>query len=664
MAANNLDSSGRTWRFGFSMQTKLIAIFLVAKIIPLILLGVIAWYQFDILGTTLKEIAVSDSAASLNASAVKNIERITTDAAQRVADFLYSRDDDLRYVATLEPNEANFAAFINGLRGRVVKQGQWALAAAGNSWVNRTPPPAVGKAGASSNPENNDMDGFHAIPPSNFEYQETPLYDEVTYLDANGMELVKVVADASSKRRYPMNPAKRNVSQRENTYVKAETYFPKLKTLRPGEIFVSDVTGAYAGTNYIGMYTPSNVSKAAQQRGYPIGYAPEDQAYAGKENPNGRRFEGIVRFAMPVTDEAGRVKGYVTLALNHDHIMEFVDHITPMDERYTQLPDAYEGNYAFIWDYNCRSICHPRHHSITGFDPETGDPQIPWLEESIYEGWQKSGKALWTDFVRNLPTFHQQSRTKRPAPALTRAGLVGLDGRYLNNAPQCIGWMDLTGGGGSGSFYILWSGLYKLNTAAAIPYYTGQYAPSADNGFSRRGFGFVAVGSGLESFTRPARETETKLVSSVNENMASTLWRLIVTTTLLTAAVIVVAVAMAWHISRPIKRMANHMSRLAVGDFISEDVDKHDSGRTDEIGLLARSLNELTQARRDELEMADAIASGDYTRSIPLRSEMDMLGRSLNTMVRTKPTCWRPSPPASRRTPQTPPRQARRCAPG
>jgi hypothetical protein len=67
---------------------------------------------------------------------------------------------------------------------------------------------------------------------------------------------------------------------------------------------------------------------------------------------------------------------------------------------------------------------------------------------------------------------------------LTQRSLVGLDGRYVNNAPQCTGWMNLTEKGGSGSFYILWSGLYKLTTAAAIPYYTGQYAPSADNNYS------------------------------------------------------------------------------------------------------------------------------------------------------------------------------------
>ncbi len=193
--------------------------------------------------------------------------------------------------------------------------------------------------------------------------------------------------------------------------------------------------------------------------------------------------------------------------------------------------------------------------------------------------------------------------------------------------------MDLTKDGGSGSFYILWSGLYKLNTAAAIPYYTGQYAPSADNGFSRRGFGFVAIGSGLEYFTKPAQETEAKLVYSIEENMTSTITRLVITTAILTIIVIFIAVWMAWGISGPVKRMANHMSRLAIGDLVHSDVPEVDQRRYDEIGLLARSLHDLTISRQDELEMANAIATGDYTKSIPLRSDQDLLGKALNAMV-------------------------------
>jgi PAS domain S-box-containing protein len=590
-------------RLGLGMRAKLIIIFLVIKIIPLIILALIAWRHFISLGVVLKDIAVSDSSSALNNSATENIERMTTDAAQRVADFLYARDADILYIANIEPSEESYRRFAESKTGRLIKNSEWTLAPDGKSWISAEAPaqelpdgllqdllrsdtaelPAAMTDGVSTNSENNDMDGFRYRSPESFVYENAPLYEEITFVGLDGREQYKIV---TSDR---MDPRKNDVSDRLNTYVKAETYFDELKDLKPGEIYVSDVIGAYVGSNYIGMYTPDIVEEAAKMRGYEIEYAPEEQAYAGEENPNGKRFEGIVRWATPATDESGEIVGYVTFALNHDHIMEFVDHLTPMNDRYTELPSAYEGNYAFIWDYKCRSICHPRHHSIVGFDPETGEPEVPWLESQIYDAWQASGTLKWTDFVKNVPQFDEQSRKKMPAPALTREGLVGLDGRYLNNAPQCTGWMDLTADGGSGSFYILWSGLYKLTMAAAIPYYTGHYAPSADNDYSKRGFGFVAIGAGLEDFTRPATETEQRLGAAIERNLASTLIQLIITTGIIIILVVFVAIWMASFLTNSIKKLIKGFSRFRTG----ERQFRFNSTRNDEFGALEDSFDDM-----------------------------------------------------------------------
>ncbi|MDR1395802.1 MAG: hypothetical protein LBK52_06515, partial [Deltaproteobacteria bacterium] len=405
-------------------------------------------------------------------------------------------------------------------------------------------------------------------------------------------EKIKVLNPETRKIHYPLDPALKNVSSRLSTYVKAETYFPELEKLGRGEIYVSDVIGAYVGSNYIGMYTPENLQKASEDRGYPIEYNPEEQAFSGRENPVGRRFEGIVRWATPVYNDKNEKIGYVTLALNHDHIIERVDHLTPMMERTVQVSSAFEGNYAFIWDYRGRSIVHPRHHSIVGFDPETGDPQIPWLENTVFEQWKASGLPKWSDFAKDYPIFHEQSRTKKPAPSLTRAGLVGLDCRYLNTAPQCTGWMDLTKDGGSGSFYILWSGLYKLNTAAAIPYYTGHYAPSPENNFSRRGFGFVAIGSGLDYFTLPAKETEKTLADTVAAYLRSTFIQLSLTTMILIVLVVFIAIAMASFLTRSI-------TRLIEGINLFRDGQRNFRFRypvRDEFGTLADSFDEMAEA--------------------------------------------------------------------
>ena len=572
---------------GLGLRTKLIIIFLCVTTIPMTLLTAATWRQFVVLSEHLSKSAVDGAAAALNNSATENIERLTTDTAQEVADFLYARDRDILYLAGIERTEENYRRFLNTKTGRLTGKSNWVLTEDGKSWTATGTPAAKRFYGLSTNIENNDMDGFRYRRPDTFEYNSVPLYDEISFIDLFGNELIKVTS--STKTHYPPSPVKKNISVKENTYVKSESYFRQISALKPGEIYVSDVIGAYVGSNYIGMYVPETVAAAAKTRGYDIKYDPETQAYAGRENPNGRRFEGIVRWATPVTDKNGTVIGYISFALNHDHIMQFVDHITPMNERYTELPSAFEGNYAFIWDYKCRNICHPRHHSIAGYDPNTGIPEIPWLESSIYDKWQESNVEKWTDFVRTLPTFDKQSRKKTPAPALTKAGLVGLDGRYLNNAPQCTGWMDLTEDGGSGSFYILWSGLYKLTTAAAIPYYTGQYAPSDANGHTMRGFGIVTIGAGLEDFTSPAKEIGYTLEHTMGKNINETIFRSLLTSVIALIVTAWIAIRLASFLTKSILTLVNGVSRFRAG----ERQFRFNAPVKDEFGTLADTFDRM-----------------------------------------------------------------------
>ncbi|MDR3052086.1 MAG: PAS domain-containing protein [Oscillospiraceae bacterium] len=636
---------GLLTKLGLSMRAKLIIIFLLVKIIPLILVTVIAWRQIVLLGDTLKGIAVNDSADALNASAVENIERMSTDTAQRVANFLYERDVDLRYLAGTAANLGGnadaiapvFERFAQAKTGRLVQTGEWELAADGKSWVPKADNPNLrdmtDTLGPSTNGQNNDVANgstYHPRPADPYSYEDAPLYDEITFIGLDGMEQVKIGTTelpTSRKARYKdwfITGDTKQVSDRRNTFIHAETYWPRLQTLTQdagSDIYVSDVIGAYVGSNYIGLYTQENVTKAASERGYAIPFMPKEQSYAGRENPNGRRFEGIVRWAMPVFADGEKI-GYVTMALNHDHIMEFVDHQTPIAERYTELPSAYEGNYAFIWDYQCRAICHPRHNSIAGYDPETGLPEIPWLETSVYnellarcglspEQTERMGaqakmdtlKAAWPalieegatyNLIKGVPTFDDQQRPpqKTGAADLTRLGYVGLDGRYLNHAPQCTGWMDLTVHGGSGSFYILWSGVYKLNTAAAIPYYTGQYAPSAANNYSRRGFGFVAIGAGLEDFQAPAIETEKKLENAAQSNLNNTFLQLTTTTLAIIVLVVFIAIWMATYLTSNITRLIKGISRFRGG----ERQFRFHARIKDEFGILADSFDDMADS--------------------------------------------------------------------
>jgi PAS domain-containing protein len=456
----------------------------------------------------------------------------------------------------------------------------------------------------SSNAENDHS--FRYRPPEPFAYVSRPLYHEMTFVDLMGQERIKVVTSPL------MDPELKNVSDRRNTFVKAEAYFEELKKLKVGEIYVSDVIGEYIGTNLIGMYTPDNAAK----RG--VEYKPEEAAFAGMENPLGRRFEGIVRWATPV-ERNGKIVGYVTLALNHDHIMGFTNHLVPTWERYTEISNAYAGNYAFIWDHKGRSIVHPRHHSIVGYDAKSGEPQVPWLEDRIYNEWVASGLS-YPDFIADVPTFVDQSNNRRPAPELTKRGLVGLDCRYLNFAPQCTGWFDLTKDGGSGSFLIFWSNLWKLNTAATIPYYTGQY------GKSQRGFGFVAIGAGVQDFHLPATRTQeviNRLIRDTDEELerisgdtflaiSRNLWDMAVglstSTALMSLVVILIALWMASTFTRSITRIIDGISHFRSGKWHF----RFKAPVKDEMGALMDSFDDMANSLVETQKEAVLILSPEF----------------------------------------------------
>lgn len=616
----------------YGIKTKLIAIFVVIKVFPVIVLSWLAWNQIvrlavgvehqstDIIATTRSQVAdiglvaVQDSTQALDMRAREEIEQLTVTTARNVADFLYDRDADIRLAAALPISEDSFRRFLSTHHRTMFEHEPWVLAADGRSWEPASPAPAPPVL-IMTRVRDNERDWHYSPPIPRGKSVSRPLYLEMTYVDLSGRELVKATASDL------LSSDLRDISRRENTYTKAETYWPELQKLQPGEIYVSDVIGPYVGSPIIGPYTPSQ----AKARGVP--YAPEQAAYAGKENPVGKRFQGLVRWAMPVTNQ-GRITGYITLALDHRHLMEFTDHIVPTEERYSPIKDASSGNYAFIWDYQGRSICHPREHSIVGYDPQTGDPAVPWLEEAVYEAWQKSGMDLQR-FLAGTPSFQSPSQTKRPAAALTRAGQVGLDCRYLNFAPQCAGWHELTEQGGSGSFLILWSGLWKRTTAAAIPYYTGKY------GQHPRGFGYVTIGTNVAEFRRPAEMTANRInqmvdsfaneitrwqnatLATIRDSVADTVVNLTLMTLLMIVAVIAIAIWMAGFITQHLTRIISGIRGFERGDLNARLAVES----RDELGALAVAFNNMAdklQQNIAELENARAVTE-DANRNLEQR---------------------------------------------
>jgi signal transduction histidine kinase len=595
------------------IRGKLIMIFMLIKVLPLVLLAWFAWHAAQQLGDevsvkaggmadamlssikTLGSTVTDDSIRALDLRSREAIEALTTDTAKEIADFLYDRDRDIRLAADLEISESRFRQFLANRSNTLFQHGPWKLAEDGKSWVPETEVVREAKVTRPVLPDN--AKDFHARPPEyRGEPESRPLFVEMTFVDLNGQEKIKVTRGNLTDKTL------KNVADRKNTFIKAETYFADLKKLKPDEIYVSDVIGAYVPAHTIGSYLPAALEKAGKP------FKPEESAYAGTENPVGKRFRGIVRWAMPVVKD-GQVTGYVTLALDHDHIRQFSDRLMPTEERFTPIIDAIKGNYAFIWDHKSRSISHPRDYFIVGYDPQTGLPETPWMDADLYAEWQASGKPSH-EFLAETPSFRDQSLKRKPAKELIKAGTVALDCRYLNFSPQCDGWNALTEHGGSGSFVIFFSGLWKLTTAAAIPYHTGQY------GKTPQGFGFVTIGANVDDFHKAATETAVKInalvaekdvsfkarrsemLNDIQNSLTSTAIGLWGSTFLMVILVIGIAIWMANLLTGRITSMIDGIHAFQRGDLKQ----RLEIGSTDEMGELASSFNNMADSVEESFQ--------------------------------------------------------------
>lgn len=595
----------------FGIREKLIGIFVVIKVLPLIALAVFASREIGFLGSTVKsqsgemlditrdivgqvgDLASESSIAALDRRSRESIERLTTDTAQKVARFLYERDDDILMVAHLPKTREEFENFLKLHRQSVISHPPYHLSPDGSRWLppEQDTPSRPVRAKTSDNKKD-----FHYRPPQTMgQIELRPIYHEITLVDLNGQERLKV---SSSN---VLGTELRDISDRSNTWCKAEGYFKKVQSLQEGEIYVSRVIGPYLSSPLIGPYTQT---RAREKK---IPFAPELAAYAGKENPVGKRFQGIIRWVTPVF-ESGVKTGYVTLALDHTHLMEFTDHLVPTSERYSDISDAGSGNYAFMWDEKGRNISHPRDYFIVGFNPETGEQEVPWLAEGLYQSYTEQGS--FAAFEKTAPVYQEQSLEKKPARQLTAAGKLGLDCRYLNFAPQCSGWKNLTQYGGSGSFVIFWSKLWKLTTAAAIPYYTGDY------GRTPRGFGFVTIGANVDEFHASATETATLIkgltgefetgldrrrnttLATIDQLLRKTIHNLTISTLIMVAIVIFIAIWMASILSGKITNIIRGLRNFQSGDHST----RLQVTSQDELGQIALAFNEMSDTVEGSIE--------------------------------------------------------------
>ncbi|MDN5098861.1 HAMP domain-containing sensor histidine kinase [Aliarcobacter butzleri] len=586
-----------------SIKIKLIIIFILIKIIPLLFVSYIAYEGIlkleqylnkstNFLYNQSKEVisntanaSIEDSIKILDKKSQESLEKLSNEIALNIANFLYERDRDLIFLSKLELNQKVLDSFFEAKTKEITIHDEYYYDNETNSYKTKEEIKEVERDKKTANLKDNEKE-FNYIDPIDFKTKSIPIYKEISFFDLQGNEKYKVST---------INNQKVNVSDSKNTFIKAEKYFDEIQKFNKNEIYVSDVIGEYIGTKVIGLFTKEKAQKSG------IEFEPEKYGYAGIENPLGKRFEGIIRFITPVYKNDEKI-GYISLALDHRHLQEFTDTVNPTNSNLKQnITDASLGNYAFIWDYEGKSIVHPRHYSIFGYDKNTGEKVMPWLSLDVAEKFYSSNQNI-NDFLKNYPKFEEQSLQKKPnLKQLKEDGNVGLDCRYLNFAPQCEGWMQLTQNGGYGSFIINWSNVWKLTTAATIPYYTGKY------GNSKRGFGFVSIGASVDDFHAAANETKeevTKILDSqtqiiskimdenkfeIKDSIRALINELSTVTFAMIVLVIIIALFMSSYLSKKIDDIL-----IGTKKFANNELDyRIKVTSTDEIGQLENSFNEM-----------------------------------------------------------------------
>ena len=113
----------------YSIKTKLIVIFIVFKVVPLLLLAGIGIYSFvdleNLLTKNFQEIvqtsrdsaakttdlAIKDSIQALDTKSQDLLEKDTVQIANNVASFLKGRDSDLLFLSAININQTNLQKF-------------------------------------------------------------------------------------------------------------------------------------------------------------------------------------------------------------------------------------------------------------------------------------------------------------------------------------------------------------------------------------------------------------------------------------------------------------------------------------------------------------------------------------------------------------------------
>ncbi len=360
------------------------------------------------------------------------------------------------------------------------------------------------------------------------------LYSELAYTDPHGRELIRIVAGHPSE-------DYRDVSDPAQTTYKTEDYFNQAAQLETGQLWVSRLHGWYVSRN--------------------------DQLQGAKtplEAVQGALYRGVIRFSTPIWKN-GDLQGVVVLSLDHRHLMEYTQHISPIEDKKVVFPSYSSGNYAFMFDDQGWMIAHPKYWDIRGYDPS--GQLVPAYSDETSKQDILSGRIPFNLFAADFvhPNY----------PQVAAAVLRGESGV-----------VETVNVGGSN----------KIMAYAPIPYNRGVYRDYTV-------FGGVTIGAEIDQFHQPAEATSHLIQREISNYLIQS-WVVISVTILF---IIATAYFLSNSIVRPLLSLTEGTRRMIRGNLSPEvKVSSHD-----EVGVLADSFNtmvaELNSRRRRLMDTLQAL---------------------------------------------------------
>ena len=360
------------------------------------------------------------------------------------------------------------------------------------------------------------------------------LYSELAYVDADGQELLRIVSGQPSS-------DYRNISDPNQTTYKTETYFNQAAQLETGQLWVSRLHGWY-------------VSRNEQLQG----------AATPLEAVQGALYRGVIRFATPIRHN-GELQGVVVLSLDHRHLMEYTQHISPFGGREIVFPSYSSGNYAFMFDDQGWMIAHPKYWDIRGYD--RSGQLVPAYSADTPKKDVLSGRIPFNLFDASFvhPNY----------PRVAEAVIVGKSGV-----------VETVNVGGSN----------KIMAYAPIFYGEGVYQ-------NHNIFGGITIGAEIDQFHQPAVATS-HLIQKEISNYLKQSWLVLSLTIMF---VVSTAYFLANSIVNPVLSLTEGTRRMIQGDLSA----KVNVRSNDEVGILADSFNtmvdELNHRRQRLLHTLQAL---------------------------------------------------------